>query len=187
MKVIGITGSPRKDGNTDQLVKEVLKGAESVGAKTSFYRLDEMNVKGCKSCYYCMGTGKCAQKDDMQQIYADMADADTVVIGSPVYMWQMTSQTKAFVDRLLTYLNPNYTTRNAKGTKIILAYTQGQKETEAFMSYFQHTSKMLEFLGFPVKEILVAGGTSDKNDIQKQPETLKKAFETGSKVCACNK
>ncbi len=99
MKVLGISGSPRKGGNTDILVKEALKSAEENGADTEFVGLAGKEIKGCIACSDCGKKAKCVIDDDMQEIYPKMVAADAIVLGSPVYFGTVTAQTKALIDR----------------------------------------------------------------------------------------
>ncbi|HEY3419227.1 MAG TPA: flavodoxin family protein [Methanomassiliicoccales archaeon] len=102
MKIIGISGSPRVDGNTEVLVKEALEGARQKGAQIEFVALSGRKIQGCLACTECGRNGKCIIDDEMQDIYPRMMAADGVIIGTPIYFGQMSSQTKAFIDR--TYL-----------------------------------------------------------------------------------
>lgn len=103
MKIIGISGSPRKNGNTEILVQEALKAASEKGAKTEFISLAGKNIKpcnGCGTCYTEKSKGICAIKDDdLPGIYEVMRQSDGIIIGSPVYFLSVTAQLKAFFDR----------------------------------------------------------------------------------------
>ncbi len=180
MKVIGFSGSPRKGANTDRLVSHVLAGAQSAGAETAFFRIADLNIKGCISCYYCKSHDTCSIKDDMQGLYKEMLGADAVVIGSPVYMGQMTGQTKTFVDRLLPLLNADFTTRLTKRPALVLAFTQGQPDTGMFLPYMESTKQMLAFMGFAAKEIVVAGATREKADVDQQTDLTARAKALGA-------
>ena len=101
MKILGFVGSPREGGNTEILVKEVLKGADESGAETEIVYLNKLDIKPCQACMHCKSNnGECATDDDMQTIYNQLKESDAVVLGSPIYMWQMSAQTKLFTDRL---------------------------------------------------------------------------------------
>jgi multimeric flavodoxin WrbA len=102
MKVLGISGSPRKDGNTEILIKEALEGARLMGAEVEFISLSGKVIGGCIAHPNCGHSGKCLIDDDMQPIYGKMMEADAIIIGTPIYFGGMTSQTKALLDR--TYL-----------------------------------------------------------------------------------
>jgi multimeric flavodoxin WrbA len=180
MKVLGFVGSPRKEANTFKLVSAVLEGAKSNNAETKIYNLNELNIKGCQSCYYCRTHEGCAVADDFKFLYSEILEADAVVIGSPVYMWDMTAQTKLLIDRFYPYLNPDYTSK-IKGKKLILAFTQGNPNIDAFKAEFEHIKKTLEFLGFNVVDILVAANTR-QTPVEKQNELLTKAFSLGKSM-----
>lgn len=99
MRVLGIVGSPRRAGNTDVLVGQVLAGAERAGAQVDRIYLDESAVRPCRACEACAPTGHCVQEDDFQALLARMTSADGLVLGSPVYCGTVTAQMKALVDR----------------------------------------------------------------------------------------
>lgn len=125
MNILGIHGSPRAQGNSSQLLNALLQEAATLGATTSSYQLNSLQVKGCQACYSCRQPGKekqCAVKDDMQPILAEVFAADVVILASPVYMWQMTAQAKLFTDRLMPVLKPDYSSW-LSGQRILTLYT----------------------------------------------------------------
>jgi multimeric flavodoxin WrbA len=99
VKVLGIVGSPRKGGNTEFLVKTALKSAEDVGADTEIINLGSMDIEPCIACDICKEVGECAIYDDMQLIVEKLKESQGLIIGSPVYFGNVTSQTKIFMDR----------------------------------------------------------------------------------------
>ncbi len=105
MKVLGIVGSPRKDGNTQIMIEEVLSAAKQEGAKTDIFLVAGKNIQGCDGCHSCAKTGGvCKIKDDMQELYKKMDWADAIAFGSPVYFNYVTAQAKAVIDRTFCYL-----------------------------------------------------------------------------------
>jgi multimeric flavodoxin WrbA len=182
MKIIGISGSPRKDGNTDRLVRQILTGASTAGAQTVFHHVADLNIKGCSGCASCRATGVCVTNDAMSPVLAEILDADAVVFGTPVYMGQMTGQMKTFVDRLLPVLKTDYTSRLAKRPAMVWVFTQGNADAAAFRSYMDQTSRFLGFLGFTPKDILCATGTRAKGDIEKQTDLLAQASQLGARL-----
>jgi multimeric flavodoxin WrbA len=98
-RVLGIVGSPRRGGNTEILVDEVLAGAEEAGALAEKVILGKLDIGPCRGCDACGKTGKCVQQDDMRALSEHMAQSDVWVFGTPVYCWGPTAQFKAFVDR----------------------------------------------------------------------------------------
>lgn len=99
MRVMGIVGSPRRGGNTDILVGEVLRGAASAGAQTERVFLADLNIAPCRACEGCHQDGFCAQSDDMIPLTERLLDTEVWVLGTPVYWWGPSAQMKAFIDR----------------------------------------------------------------------------------------
>lgn len=101
MKVVAFNGSPRKGGNTEILIKEVLKVLEEKGVKTEIIQVGGQNVNGCIACMKCRkkADGKCHQKNDfLNKCIKKMVKADGIIIGSPTYFADLTSETKALID-----------------------------------------------------------------------------------------
>ncbi len=100
MKIVNLIGSPHgTKGNTARLLRIVSEGAESLGAITETILLTGKNVLPCKGCDVCHKTGKCVQKDEFESIKEKILDADGVILGSPNYIFQVSAQMKAFMDR----------------------------------------------------------------------------------------
>jgi multimeric flavodoxin WrbA len=101
MKIIGFSASPRREGNTAWTINKMFEGAREQGAQTQVWYSSELDIKPCKSCYGCKnGDQGCIINDDMQKLYDAIERADALILGSPVYMGQMSAQAKIFVDRL---------------------------------------------------------------------------------------
>jgi multimeric flavodoxin WrbA len=104
MKIVGIVGSPRKNGNTEILMNEVLKVAREAGFETQMFLMSEKKVAPCDACGTCFEVGDCVVQDDMQELYAMLEQADGVVFGSPVYFGSVSAQTKAIMDRMFALM-----------------------------------------------------------------------------------
>jgi multimeric flavodoxin WrbA len=101
MKVLGINGSPRKSGNTELLIKEVFKPLEAKGIKTEIFQIGGKKVNGCIACMKCRkaADGRCHQKNDViNKCIKKMLKADAIIIGSPVYFSDLSSDIKALID-----------------------------------------------------------------------------------------
>jgi len=161
MKILGFIASPRKEGNTAWTVNKILEGVKEQGAEIQSWSSCDLDIKPCKGCLSCAESGKCVINDDMQKIYADLKQADAVILGSPVYMGQMSGQAKIFTDRLFAQITPRFSPRfkeeNA-GKKLILVFTQGNPDPEMFRVYFDYTKKMFQLLEFDVKGLYVVSG-----------------------------
>lgn len=184
MKIIGIVGSPRDKGNVEILVEESLKGAANAGAETKIIKLNSMNIAPCKACMECKTSGgECATDDDMQSIYDELKDAHGFILGSPVYMWQMSAQSKLFTDRLYaifgTPLQDEYSAKN-----MALIFSQGNPDENLFKEYFLYTRDLFEFMGFNVVDLLISEGNPDPGVVKDKEDALKKAREIGEKLAS---
>ena len=174
MKILGFIASPRKEGNTAWAVNKILEGAKEQGAEIQSLSSCDLDIKPCKGCLACVENGKCAINDDMQKIYNELKHSDAVVLGSPVYMGQMSGQAKIFTDRLFAQITPRFSPRfkeeNA-GKKLILVFTQGNPDPEMFRVYFDYTKKMFQLLEFDVKGLYVVAG------LRKEPAHERKGLD----------
>ena len=99
-KVLILSGSPRKGGNSDLLCDAFLRGAKEAGNEVEKIRIAEKKIGYCSACYYCVQSGGvCAKKDDMPELLQKMIDADVIVLSSPVYFYSIDAQLKAVIDR----------------------------------------------------------------------------------------
>lgn len=100
MKILGISGSLRTDGNTEYYIKYTLSAAEKMGAATEFITLRDKNIVPCHGCFYCMKHKDCRyQDDDFSPIFSRMKEADGLIVGSPVYYSSVVPQLMALLDR----------------------------------------------------------------------------------------
>lgn len=103
-KLIAINGSPRKNWNTAELLKQAMQGAQDAGAETELVNLYSLNFKGCTSCFACKlksrPHGSCAMKDDLSPVLERVKEADAVVFGSPIYFMNLSAGMIAFIERL---------------------------------------------------------------------------------------
>jgi multimeric flavodoxin WrbA len=121
----------------------------------------------------------------MAQLYDEIFSADAVVLGTPVFMFQVTGQTKIFVDRLfaLVYLKDAQTTdfgNKLKAKKAVTVYSQGQPDVKAFASSFDLHEGVLNFLGFDVRQRIVAGGMRTEDAAGGNKAVMEKAYAAGA-------
>jgi multimeric flavodoxin WrbA len=162
----------------------VLRGARESGAETGIYFLNEMNIRGCQGCRACKKLdGACVQTDDLAPLYDEIKKAEAVVIGTPVYMLQMTGQTKLLVDRLYAFLNNDFTHKLGAGKKTLMVYTQGQPDPGIFQPSFDLNNSVLSFLGFKVQETIVSPGMRKPDDVLNDKGSMEKAYNAGKNLC----
>jgi putative NADPH-quinone reductase len=111
MKILAVQGSPRpKTGNTDIVLQEFLRGAENAGALTRMVYLKEKNIHHCTGCLACWEKtpGECVLKDDMPVLLQRVKEADVLVLATPLYVFNMSSLLKVFLERLLPLDEPRF-------------------------------------------------------------------------------
>ncbi len=186
MKILGIEGSPRQNGNTEKLVRRVLAGAGAAGGQTQFLKLADLTIHHCQGCTSCRASGACVMQDDMDRVIDAIQDSDAILLGSPIYVWQVSGITKVFMDRLCRLLTPSYESRLNGPKKIAFAYTQGNPDPNRFKLYFDYQEQVYSMLGFTLSGRVLATGTRDKKDIAAQDETLEEAYRLGKDLVAEN-
>ena len=172
-KVVGIVGSPRRGGNTEVLVDEVLAGAKEEGAVTEKVILNELTISPCQACNGCK-SGECVQQDDMSIVLEQMEKSQVWVLGTPVYWWGPTAQFKAFLDRW-------YGINIFEGRRIILVIPSGGGE-----SYARHTvgilSEVVTYLGMELIATVLAPGTSGRGSVRNRSDVMAAAHKAGKKA-----
>lgn len=148
MNIIGIIASQRKEGNTAFIVNKILDGAKDQGAEVKAFSFNDLDIKPCRGCWACHKSDQgCVIKDDMQQIYDSLEHADTIVLGLPIYMGQMSAQGKIITDRLFARFSPRFSPffkENAVKQKLILSFNQGNPDADLFKVYTDYTKQMFE-------------------------------------------
>lgn len=180
-KVVAFVGSPRKNGNTATLVNEVIRGAQDAGSETTVFDLYDMNIKPCQGCLVCRKTGQCVLQDDFQNMFKHIIDADAVVFGSPVYIWQVTAQMKLLWDRLCGLFDENFKPRYA-AKSLIMVYSQGNPNPQSFQTSFQTNEAVLKLFGLHVVDTILVSGGGDPTTAANNKELLLKAYEAGKAV-----
>ncbi len=174
MKLVAVNGSPRKDGNTSAMLKEIVALAEKKGIETKFYNLVDMHVADCKGCQNCKTNQTCAQRDDMSQVIEAIQESEFVLLGSPVYMGDETGLMKCMADRLYCLLAPGdgskeFKTRLAPGKRVMLLMTCGMANGDKLYNYiltryFRLLVKLLEFDDY---HSYIIGGVEPNMDVRK--------------------
>ncbi len=160
MKILGLSFSPRKQGNTEILLGEALIGAKEEGAETELYSVAGKDIKPCDGCWGCRKTGKCHIKDDMQELYTRLLEADGIIFGTPVYFYNMTGQGKNVIDRTIA-LDGNLA--NKVGGVVAVAGSLGLVDALKDLYFYIVMRRMLpaSFIG------AYAGGKGEAKELKK--------------------
>jgi multimeric flavodoxin WrbA len=184
LKVLGIMGSPRIKGNTDLLLDEALKGAQSQGAETEKIIIDKLKIAPCREYYGCLKDGNCVIKDDMDDIYPRLLGADAIIIASPIFFYTISAQMLTFISRCQAlwarkYVLKNLDTPPRKGAFIAVGATRGARLFEGpklTMKYF------FQAINADYTDELLIRGVDKRGEIKEHPTALTEAFELGKRL-----
>ncbi|MDF2927134.1 MAG: multimeric flavodoxin WrbA [Paenibacillaceae bacterium] len=147
MKVVAFNGSPRREGNTAQSIRIVLSELEQKGIATEFVQLGGMKVFGCLACGKCFERkdSRCARKDDdMNSLIAKMQEADGIIIGSPTYFSNVSTEVKALIDRsgYVNKANGGQLLRGKSGAAVVSARRAGSTFVYSAINFFFGIAEM---------------------------------------------
>ncbi len=188
MKCTLFLGSARKNGNTEILLQQIIKGIASKSGEITLFRLAELDIHPCIGCGSCEKTGNCVFQDDMNAIYQSIIEADRIVIGSPIYFYHLTAQTKCFIDRCQTLWSRKYvlnkqisTNADRQGVLVSIAATTGEK---IFAGASLTARYAFDAMGCTFTEELLIRGMDNKGAMAANSEALQKAFLLGQKIAS---
>jgi multimeric flavodoxin WrbA len=181
-RVLGIVGSPRRGGNTDILVDEVLKAAEKAGARTEKIMLSDFDIAPCRACYTCRSEGKCVIDDDMHGLLGKMEASGVWVLGTPVYWWGPSAQLKAFVDRWFSKAGDEEQMQIFKNRRVILAVPMGDADPKTGRHVVGMFEDALAYVGADLFASILAAGSYDKGDVKRDTEAIQAARKAGQDV-----
>ncbi len=145
MKVIGINGSSRKDGNTAIIIGKVFDELNKEGIETELIQLADYEIQPCRGCFACKGCGNCVfTKDCFAEIFSRMVDADGIILGSPVYSADVSAKMKAFLERagVVVATNPGLL-RHKVGASVAAVRRGGGMTTVDTMNHFMLNKEMI--------------------------------------------
>ena len=187
-KILGISGSPRKGGNSDTLLQYVLDGARRGGAAVEQIRLFDYQFQACIGCEKCRESNRCeGLQDDMQLLYPKVLEARGIVLISPTHNYNVTAWMKAFIDRLYCFYGYNderprgwWSTLADQGRKAVLGVIGEQADPDEAIGLTMTAMRLpIKALGYEVIGELPISGAFDKGIIRNNPENRKNAEQLG--------
>ena len=175
--VLVLSGSPRRDGNSDLLCDQFVLGTIEAGHQAEKIFLRDKKINYCMACDVCRGNGgNCVQQDDMAHVLEKILAADVIVMATPVYFYNMNAQMKTVIDRTFS----RYTEiRDKEMYFIVTAADDRTKAMERTIEGFRGFTSCLN--GVKEKAIIYGTGAWDKGDIKSHP-AMKEAYEMGKSV-----
>jgi multimeric flavodoxin WrbA len=189
IKVLGISGSPHRHGNTETLLDSFLAGAKTAGASVEKVVLKDLDYVPCQGCNACHKTGDCIVQDDAITLFDKILKADSVAVASPIYSMGITAELKGLIDRgqylwarkfiLKTLYFPNEHIIRHKG---IFISTAGLSWDNVFDAAFPAITAFFNGVGFEYYDNIIANNMDQWKGIKNHPTALREAFEKGQKV-----
>ena len=185
MKILGINGSPRINGNIDLLLDKVLQGAGSKGAEAEKIILNKLEFVPCQECAKMADDGGCLVKDDMQAVYKKIKEADAIVFASPVFFGSLSAQSKMMIDRFQCAWRAKYILKKDNGYKKIpgaFISVEGSDRKDFFENSRAVVKNLFATINADYRYELFCPVIEAKGDILEHPGYLKKAFSIGAKL-----
>jgi len=187
MNIVAFCGSPRKNGNTELLLGEAVKGVEAAGQSVQVYNLNLMNIKPCQDCGGCNETGECIYRDDMDQIYDAIRAAHRIILASPIFFFALSAQTKLMIDRCQCLWIEKYILKKTidggrHGRKGLLLLVGGMKKDIGITCADACAKAFFRTVSVPENSVLSFMGIDEKGAITGHPTALKDAYEAGNKL-----
>ena len=176
-KVLILSGSPRKSGNSDLLCDEFMRGALESGNEAEKIRVAGKHIAPCSGCYYCSAhNGECVHKDDMAEILQKIIDADVIVLSSPVYFYSISAQLKALIDRTVArWLE----VKNKDFYYIITMADDAPSSADTTLACFRGYADCVE--GAVEKGVIIGSGVYEPDKVKQTP-AMERAYQTGKAV-----
>ncbi len=186
MKVLGILGSPRREGNTEILLDEALRGASDHGGLCEKVILRDLKITPCLEIYKCAEDGVCAIQDEMQGLFPKIIQAERLILASPIFFYSVPALAKAMIDRCQSLWAKKYILKlpvspiaERKGVFISVAATRGKKLFDGVRLTVQY---FFDAIDVAYSDELFVRGADEKGEVRDQPEALKAAYDLGQRL-----
>jgi len=185
MKVLGISTSPRCNGNSEMLLRQALAGAESAGAEVEHVRLSDFEVGPCIECNSCFETGVCVLRDDYRQLLRRILDADRLIFASPVFFMSVCAQAKMLIDRgqclwAAKYILKKSPVAEREDRRAMVIAVGGSKSKKQFDCIRLMMKIYFDSLGVRYESNLFVNQVDEAGDIEKHAAAMEQAFKLGS-------
>ncbi|MBU1045102.1 MAG: flavodoxin family protein [Candidatus Omnitrophica bacterium] len=183
--VLGISGSPRIEGNSEILLDKALSGAIQAGALIKKIRINDFKFSACQACEKVRDDGYCSINDEFQKIYQEILKADIVFLSSPIYFGSVTAQTKMLVDRFQCHwraVNQFKTLHQGLKKQGYFLSVQAAAREDFFVNASLIARNFFATIGFKYCGELFCGGVEEKGGIIQYPDKMNQAFALGENL-----
>ena len=180
-KILGVVGSPRRDGNTHILVSRILEGAKEEGAIVESLLLNDLTIAECDGCHTCWEGKGCSKNDDMSSIYPKIIESEIIIFGTPIYWYGPTALMKGFIDRFV-YFNCPANREKIKGKSAVIAVPFEEESLETAAGVVAFFEKCFEYLQMKLVGKIIVPGVSGKGEILEKAGYLEEGYELGGRL-----
>lgn len=164
--ILVLTGSPRKNGNSDKMAEAFIKGATAAGHEVTKFETARKDILGCKACNTCWSKGTaCSFEDDFQELTTLLEAADAIVFATPLYWFSFSAQIKAAIDKMYSYLGKDCK-KPLKIKESALLVCGGDDEPEVFEGITISYKAIAKYMKWQDRGVVIVPGVSEKNDIE---------------------
>jgi multimeric flavodoxin WrbA len=186
MNTVIFLGSPRKRGNTELLLEQIRPALGGTDNACELIRLPDLDIHPCTGCGACEKTGICVVKDDMQALYEKISQADRIIIGSPIYFYNLTAQSKLFIDRCQALWSKKYllhqpigSSPDRRGYLVSVCATNGKRIFEGARLTARYA---LNAMDCSYGGELLVRGLDKRGAVAERPDILQQAINFGHEV-----
>jgi multimeric flavodoxin WrbA len=187
MKVLGISASPRVDGNSHLLLCQALSGSDAAGAHTELLRLADLSIAACIECNSCYKTGKCRIQDDYQLALKKILDADRLIFATPIFFMTVSAQAKMLIDRCQCLWAHKYVLKKPlitanKDRRAMVIAVGGSKSTKMFDSIRLTMKWYFDAIDMNYAANLFVNKIDEAGRIKQHPSAMSDAFHLGEEL-----
>jgi multimeric flavodoxin WrbA len=190
MKIVCLLGSPRANANSSAIAERFCSTAEKLGSQVQTFILNDLNYRGCQGCMACkIKLDQCVLEDDLTEVLEAVRETDILVLASPVYYGEVSSQMKSFIDRTYSYFVPDFHTnpkpcRLEPGKKLVFVLTQGHPDESRFTDIFpRYDYFFTERYGFSETHLIRVCGVRNAGEIEDRQDAFRLAEKTAGVLC----
>ncbi|HID96114.1 MAG TPA: flavodoxin family protein [Candidatus Latescibacteria bacterium] len=187
-KVLVVSCSPRKDGNTELLLEEAAKGVSDAGADVEFIRISELRIHPCLECLACHKDGRCVVDDDMQVLYPKLVNMHAIILGSPIFFMSIPAQGKAFIDRCQPFwamkylLGKELVPKERTTRKGAFIFVGGTKLSHLFEGAIWVVKSFFKVIEVEYEDELLFRGIDEEGEVLRHLDALKLSYELGRRI-----
>lgn len=171
--ILVLTGSPRRNGNSDRMAEAFIKGALSVGHEVVKFDSAAKDIAGCKACKKCWAKGKpCFYRDDFDELTTILEEADVIVYSTPLYWFSFPAQIKAAIDRMYAYAGENCRSP-LKIKESYLLVCGADEDIKIFDGIIATYNEIVQYMQWTDKGVLAVPNVQEKGDIDRTNALLK--------------